>query len=415
MFNMYEFKIVDDGRSALSILHKAEYRDVSPHPDLHRDAGWIGNMGFQEVDIATGAVIFEWWALDHLPVTASTAAPTDDELDGPPPESWNFMSVHNSKPAKPLPWRETDVFETTSYINSVDKDQTTGDYLISARNADAMYRISGQDGAVVWQLGGAASSFDMPAFGFSRQHDARFLHQASLPFPTETGTDYISVVDNAADADTPGNDDACKAKDGCHTTSAVLIIALNHARRTAQLISRIERPDGDVTTFGGNSYFLPNGNLFASWGGDAYITEHSPASSTEELELVMEARFCSDRFTTYRAYKGDFKASPLELPLLKCVAFGTSAVTASTVCYASWNGATEVKRWRFRQSSATAPAQVMGSVERSGFETRLQYYGYAPKVYVEALDKHDVVLGRSEVVVTAKAKEWGLIGEHDEL
>ena len=82
----YEFKAVNDGKAALYIAHKAEYLDLSDHPEISR-GGWAANMGFQEVDIATGEVQFEWWALDHVSVSASNEDPMD--LEGPPPSVWN--------------------------------------------------------------------------------------------------------------------------------------------------------------------------------------------------------------------------------------------------------------------------------------------------------------------------------------
>ena len=88
-FNMQEFLVVDNGKSALSIVDRPEYVDVSTVEGVWRDAGYVDNMGFQEVDVATGETKFIWWALDHVPLTESEAE--FGAIDGPPPSAWNFL------------------------------------------------------------------------------------------------------------------------------------------------------------------------------------------------------------------------------------------------------------------------------------------------------------------------------------
>jgi hypothetical protein len=76
-------------------------------------------------------------------------------------------------------------------MNSVDKD-ANGDYMISARHTDCIYKISGTDGRIIWRLGGDDSSFVLEGFNFSKQHDARFVEQNAT-------TTVISFLDNAVD------------------------------------------------------------------------------------------------------------------------------------------------------------------------------------------------------------------------
>lgn len=47
----------------------------------------------------------------------------------------------------------------------------------------------------------------------------------------------------------------------------------------------------------------------------------------------------------------------------------------------------------------------MSSVPRSGFETKLISDGYAKYVYVEAIDRHDQVLGTSKLIETLAAED----------
>lgn len=59
-------------------------------------------------------------------------------------------------------------------MNSVDKS-SEGDYMVSARYTNAIYKISAQTGSVLWTLGGPNSDFELePGFNFSRQHDVCF-------------------------------------------------------------------------------------------------------------------------------------------------------------------------------------------------------------------------------------------------
>lgn len=87
-FNMHELLVIDEGRTSLQIINKADFVDIS-ELGLDIDEGWVVNIGFREVDIATGRTNFEWWALDHVPLSESSAEVAN--LDGPHPRGWNFL------------------------------------------------------------------------------------------------------------------------------------------------------------------------------------------------------------------------------------------------------------------------------------------------------------------------------------
>ena len=120
----------------------------------------------------------------------------------------------------------------------------------------------------------------------------------------------------------------------------------------------------------------------------------------------MEAEFRSTRSVTYRAYKYNFAGNPTEPPVLKAFAYGLNAETSTIVYYASWNGATEVSTWKFHRERNNRLA-LIGSVKRTGFETRFQSQGYVnQKVYVEATDIYGSVLGRSLSVDIQVLIDW---------
>ena len=261
-------------------------------------------------------------------------------------------------------------------MNSVDKN-TDGDYLISSRYTDCIYKISGKDGSVLWRLGGKHSSFLLDGFNFSKQHDARFIEQ-------NDSTTIITFLDNAAD--------------DLNTTSSyssALLVALETSvtPMVARVVRRWIRPDGRLSRLRGNFQLLPNGNAFIGWSDNSYISEH-----TTDGELLMEARFLSNRFVTYRAYKFNFTGAPIEPPNLKTFVFGTTPATSTVVYYVSWNGATEVDSWRFcRDGNGTTQPKIIGSTSKTGFETMYQTKGLERQVYAEAIAADGRVLGTSPV------------------
>ncbi|KAM3417207.1 hypothetical protein BST61_g5467 [Cercospora zeina] len=356
--NMHEFNIIDNGKTVLHLSKRSIERDITgvKQSSTSSPAGRIVDNGFVEVDLATKNVVFQWWAADHIPLTDSSGVVSG--LTQKAPQGWNWI-----------------------HMNSVDKNDD-GDYLICARYTDAVYKISGKNGKTLWTLGGRSSSFKLPPdLEISRQHDARFI--------SSSGTEeVISFLNN-------GGDDHGSTS----SVSSGLLLSLNTATMTARTITRWSRPSGEVTQQRGNFQVLPNGNVFAGWSDNAHISEHSAQG-----ELLMEARWTSERFATYRAWKGNFTSNrPAEPPVLKSVVFGTSRDDAVLVCYVSWNGATEVDDWRFYAVGKDGKGTILGRMEKSGFETMFQMKGCFDEVYAEAGCSDGKVLGKSAVVATRDA------------
>ncbi len=100
----------------------------------------------QEVDVATGRLLFEWRSDEHV----------------------SFDESYVPRPASPdVPW---DYF----HINSIDVDPIDGNLIISSRNAWAAYKLDRSSGEVLWRLGGKLSDFAMGTGAcFAFQHDVR--------------------------------------------------------------------------------------------------------------------------------------------------------------------------------------------------------------------------------------------------
>ena len=130
IIDKHEFHIIDEKTGLVQIYQPVPY-DLSPY-GASKKQQWVVNAIFQELDIETGKVLFEWSSLDHvspyesvLPINEGQAGAGFNSSD-----AWDYF-----------------------HINSVDKDKE-GNYLLSARDAAALYKIDGKTGEVIWKLGG---------------------------------------------------------------------------------------------------------------------------------------------------------------------------------------------------------------------------------------------------------------------
>ena len=265
-------------------------------------------------------------------------------------------------------------------MNSVEKD-IDGNYLISSRHTCALYKINGDDGAIIWQLNGMKNHFTFEGFNntFSFQHHARIRSQ------NETTT-VISIMDNANSGAPVANPDMTS------DYSAGLIMAVDNATMVATLLREYHLPNGGVISSSQGSVqplnSLNSSNVFIGWGAQPYISEF-----TEDGECIMLAQFGANNSLAdnYRAFKVDWLGDPDSTPALWT--FANSTETPTTF-FVSWNGATEVANWRFYGGvNATSNSTALGTTRKDGFETTFiadKYYAWG---HVEALDRNGLVLG----------------------
>jgi hypothetical protein len=362
--DQHEFNVVDNGKSALIIVYQTKQADLSAE-GINSGLGWITNCWFQEIALGTNKRLFEWSALDHVSPSFSSIAPNSTESSGT-----------GLDPT--LPW---DYF----HINSVDKDDA-GDYLISARHTSTIYKISGTNGTILWQLGGsnATSSFTLAhGLNFSYQHDARFRYQNAT-------TTILTLFDNAAD--------------GFHKQSALyssaLLVAINHRTSTATLLQRYAPPKLFVSSSQGNMQILhpqrwKTSNVYVSWGENAYISEYMSNGT-----MVQQGHFATTGAMHYRSRKANFTIYPTDAPAMYAYALNTSS---STQYYVSWNGATEVRGWRIYSSTgnygSNPKIKKLATVPKKGFETMYTAANYHKWSIVEALDAHGKGIRNSSRVV----------------
>ena len=259
---------------------------------------------------------------------------------------------------------------------------------VSARFTDCIFKVSGHDGSILWRLGGFKSSFQLDGFNFSRQHDAQWIS-----FNDEV--EIITFLDNAADNSEPPYQTG--------EVSSGLLVELDKRTMRARVLKRWTRPDQQLSRLRGNMQNLPGGNVLLSWSDNAYISEHSA-----DGELLAEARFTSDRFVTYRAYKFNFTGMPAEAkPVLKAFAHGVTRARSSTVIYTSWNGATDIALWKYYCTGLENDSRAIGEAARTGFETTFYISGCeCGEVFAEAVDKDGIVMGTTLPSAIETPKHW---------
>lgn len=249
---------------------------------------------------------------------------------------------------------------------------------------DTIYKVSGEDGHIIWRLGGVISDFGAGEWTFSRQHDVRVREENSTHL-------VISILDNARGIDT---------QDPSYPMSRGLLLALNEQEMTVTILKQIDHPhgEGNYAPRRGNYQILPNGNIFMGWSELAAQSEHSPDGT-----ILMHSWLMADWLGTYRNYKfQSFTGRPTEKPAVHSIAFPTDGGASMTIVHVSWNGDTEVARWNlYKTTPVDDEVRVLvGSADREGFETAIEFGGLASFVVLEGVDANGEVLGESDIVKT---------------
>jgi outer membrane protein assembly factor BamB len=325
----HDMTLTDEG-TALLIGHRLVRRDLTSLGGSPN--AWVSDGIVQEVDVATGKVVFQWDGLKHIPVGQTQIA-----VD---------RFGRGTTRAKPVDY---------THLNSVTEDGD-GHLLISARNTSAVYRVDRETGEIDWTLGGKASDFRMAGNStFYWQHDAQ--RQAD-------GT--ITLFDNQ------GHPDRAKRSRG-------LRLALDMKTHTARVVTEYLPPDDRLAGSQGNLQVMPNGHVFVGWGSQHYYSEYSA-----DGDLLLDADFGTGE--SYRAYRFPWVGRPSDPPAL--------TVDDSTA-HVSWNGATEVVWWRFLAGDDADSAREVGTVRREGFETSAEV-PEAPYVAAQALGADGNILATVE-------------------
>jgi Arylsulfotransferase (ASST) len=295
----------------------------------------------QEIDIATGLVLFQWDSLDHVPLSASYIKVPSGHIANGPGNPFDYF-----------------------HINSVGLDRE-GNVLISSRNAWAVYKVNHHTGALIWTLGGKHSSFKLaPGASFAFQHDVRVR---------AAGDQIVTMFDDGA------------GPPYVHSQSRALELRLNLKQKTATVVSQRKHSPPLLASFEGDDQELPDADDFVGWGQQPYFSQFNAAG-----KLVFDGRFVDSNFS-YRAYRFSWGATPAAPP-----DFAVSRHGRKMTVFASWNGATNVAAWRVFAGSRPSKLPAVATAPKRGFETAINAPAW-PYVAVEALDAKGRSLARSPV------------------
>jgi Arylsulfotransferase (ASST) len=329
--DLHEFVLTPQGTAIIPAYATAR-ADLAPAGG--QGSGDVLDSVVQEVDVASGAVLFEWHSLEHVPLSESYVTPT---------------------PSAPF-----DYF----HVNSVDV-APDGDLLVSARNTWAVYKVSRSTGQITWRLHGKRSDFDVgEGARFEWQHDARILDATT-----------ISVFDNAA---TPVQEPQSRG----------LVLRLDTDAMTVRLQRAYTHPAALLAPNQGSIQVLGDQGAFVGWGAEPYFSQFAA-----DGRQLLDGRL-PNNVQSYRAYLQDWVGAPDDKPAL---AVRPSAVVGSTL-YASWNGATQVAEWSVLAGADAGSLKSVARAPRTGFETVISVASTGPVFVVAALDAQGKELGRSSPV-----------------
>lgn len=363
----HEFTITAENTAIVTVYETLRW-DLSPYTDAENAAdGYIRDSIFQEINLDTFEVVFQWRASEHIDMAYSY------EPIKNPEEGWDFF-----------------------HINSVQKS-SDGNFLISGRNTHALYMASRKTGKVLWTLGGKANQFEELGYPEGKEFSNSLLSMAwqhHAQFYPGRNEKEITLFDNHRnDMNGWGCTENCSR--GIH-------FSIDTAHKRVQLLNEYLHPVGLWSISQGSLQVLDNGNVFIGWGRNPAMTEHLP-----DGDCIFDVQFSPwrspatnwDGLDNYRAYKADWVGTPYWPPAITAEKGSKGDLTA----WVSWNGATEVAEWVLlgsqKERDLDGPDRVVARAKRDGFETVLWVEKRADTRFLRAVarDIHGKILRASDV------------------
>ncbi len=311
--------------------------------------GEFEDNGVQEVDLATGQVVYTWDMAAHVRLAQSIE---------PPPPATSTGNV----------W---DPF----HLNSIQL-QPDGSLLLSARDTWSIYDVNptAPTGLPNWTLDAKPKATDStftfgPGAAFSWQHDARLQSNGQLTM----FDDHCCLLGRNAKGVLP--------------TARGLILNLDMTAHTATVAESYSHTPGLVVPTQGSMQILPGNQAFIGWGQQPLISDYSTSG-----QLLWEASLPTSD-SSYRALIQSWTGSPTTKPAIAVHRSGKKANV-----YVSWNGANQVTRWRLYYGTSKHHLKKLGTVSHHGFETVI-HLGHVTTGYVQirALSSKGHTLGRTSI------------------
>lgn len=392
--DLHELVITPEGTALITVYEPYTSPDIvaqSGAPDYY-----IWDSLFQEIDIATKKLLFQWRASDHHRLSESF-----HELEG-------YGTVES-------PY---DFY----HINSIQKD-AAGNYIISSRYTHSVSYINGRDGSVIWTLGGKRNMFldlsNGTATDFTWQHDAR----AHLPkdFPESMRLEHAGPA--SIDLDGASDrvlltlfDNASEDKIQDRAASRGMLLELNYPKQmpgsgtrkrstssyTVKLLREFEHPAGIFSTSQGSLQVLPpedtgrDPKVLIGYGYNPVYTEFDTNGTVLcDMRFAPNSTWDHGSVQSYRTFRMPWVGAPIEPP---SVVYDYDSRQVAV----SWNGATEVSHWTLEHSRTGKDGSwsKVSVKSRRDFETMFDIDKKTTERYlrVTATNAKDVQLGVSAVV-----------------
>ena len=248
--------------------------------------------------------------------------------------------------------------------------------LVTMRNTWAVYLLDASSGAVVWKLGGKASSFRLPvAASFEWPHDAQMLANGD-----------VSLFD----------DNCCKFESSGQFAkpngfARGLVLKLDQTSRSASVAASYLHAPRLVVSFLGSMQLLAGSRALVGWGNQPFFSEYSQTG-----RQLLDVQF-PHKDLSYRALLSSSWVGAPYYPPLGAARTGHT----STTVYASWNGATQVATWVVLAGTTSAKLSEVAAARPNGFETAIELRKRTPYRFfqVRALDANHRPLATSKTFI----------------
>jgi Arylsulfotransferase (ASST) len=331
--DLHDFLITDAGTALFTCYGTAR-------ADLRSLGGSADNLYYygvvQEVDIATGKLLFHWRSDHHIPFSYSYAPMLTSSSIG-----WDQF-----------------------HLNSVNV-APDGNLIISSRNTWTVYKVHRKTGEVMWRMGGKHSDFKMG-------RHTRFAWQHHV---TPHASGIITIFDN----------EAGDYKVGKHSRG--LVLEVDETTRRVPFVRQYNPPVHILSSALGSVQELPGGHVLVGWGEKPYFTEY-----TKDGKVVFSGHLSGHGTFDYRAFKSPWTGRPDGRPAIAADRSGSGMTV-----YASWNGDTRVQQWKVLGGSHQDSLAVVGEGTRRGFETSIKVSRATRYVAAAGYDGDGHELGRSPV------------------
>ncbi len=330
--DLHEFMLTDQGTALFTCYGRA----TGTFPGTGRRGNYFYGV-VQEVDVASGRVLFQWRSDQHVGLGESYYQPPSN-----PKNTWDYF-----------------------HVNAITIDPSDNNLVISSRNTCACYKVDRETGKVIWKLGGKGGNFRMgPGTRFYFQHHIT-LHPG--------GT--MTIFDNEAGPPREASQ------------SRGLVLAIDEGSRRVRLVRQFLHRPSVLSDALGSVQLLTHGHTFMGWGTSSYFTEYAGDGT------VLFDGHLTPGTLSYRAFKQTWTGRPATSPTL-----AVSRAGAGATLHASWNFATEVAGWAVLGGRDAEHLETIGVARLAGFETDIALPHAPACAAVEAIDGKGQILGRSRTV-----------------